>query len=208
MPRLTNPFRVPSPISHHSFSAHSDQLAKMDSDKAAVTLFVSAIGPALQLGDVARTLGANAMPARLAKELLVPDLTAAVLSVDGWSGRLASRLCRQTGCERSAIRDGDRATTRIPSSQGMARSTGNMRPGMTHSTQLSDVVASPEWAKGNLGDSSATLSATVLERATRLEVDAIQASLPGVGPVTELEGSGAWAPRPGPAVRDLAVDHS
>src|SRR5262245_47083052 len=58
--------------------AHSDQLAKMDSDKAAVSLFVSAIGPALQLGDAARTLGANALPAKLAKELLLPDLTAAV----------------------------------------------------------------------------------------------------------------------------------
>ena len=35
--------------------AHSDQLAKIESDKEAGNLFVSSIGPALQLSDVART---------------------------------------------------------------------------------------------------------------------------------------------------------
>ena len=63
--------------------AHSDQLAKIESDKGAGNLFVSVIGPTLQMGDVARTLGANPLPANLAKELLVPDLTAAVLRLMG-----------------------------------------------------------------------------------------------------------------------------
>ena len=58
--------------------AHADQLTKIESDKEASNLFVSAIGPALQLGDVARTLGANPLPTKLEKELLVQDLTAAV----------------------------------------------------------------------------------------------------------------------------------
>jgi hypothetical protein len=58
--------------------AHSDQLAKIDSDKGAINLFVSAIGPALQMDDVARTLGANPLPAKLANELLLPELTDAV----------------------------------------------------------------------------------------------------------------------------------
>ena len=57
--------------------AHSDQLAKIDSDKGAINLFVSTIGPALQLGDAARTLGSNPLPAKLANELLVPNLAAA-----------------------------------------------------------------------------------------------------------------------------------
>lgn len=56
---------------------HADRLAKLESDKDAIALFVTAIGPALQQGDAARTLGANALPAKVAKELLVPDLTAA-----------------------------------------------------------------------------------------------------------------------------------
>jgi hypothetical protein len=42
--------------------------------------------------------------------------------------------------------------------------------------QLSDVVVSPEWAKNNQGESASTRSVAVLERAIRLEVDAMQAS--------------------------------
>src|SRR3954468_8510216 len=57
---------------------HADQLVKIESDKDARNLFVSAIGPALQLSDVARTLGASQLPANVAKELLMPDLTEAV----------------------------------------------------------------------------------------------------------------------------------
>ena len=82
MPRQTNPFRVPFRVPLPDFPsvirAHSDQLAKMESDKGAISLFVSAIGPELQMGDVARTLGANPLPAKLAKELLLPDLTTAI----------------------------------------------------------------------------------------------------------------------------------
>jgi hypothetical protein len=154
--------------------AHSDRLAKMDSDKAAVTLFVSAIGPALQLGDAARTLGANAMPARLAKELLVPDLTAAVYRLMG--GLAAWHLASAV---RQAVRDQQFATaSERPLGPPQAKAWLDQQehaPWHDSLAQLSDVVASPEWAKRDLGDSSATLSATVLERASRLEVDAIQA---------------------------------
>ena len=85
--------------------AHSDQLAKMESDKGASSLFVSAIGPALQMGDVARTLGANLLPAKLAKELLVPDLTAAVHRL---MGSLAAWHLAST--VRQAVRDQHLAT--------------------------------------------------------------------------------------------------
>ena len=155
--------------------AHSEQLAKMESDKGASNLFVSAIGPALQLGDVARTLGANPLPAALAKELLVPDLTAAVLrlmgDLAGW--HLASTI-------RQAVRDQQFAsmTERLfGSPQARAWLDQQGKASWQDSlNQLSDVVASPEWAKGNQGESASTLLVTVLERATRLEVDAIQAS--------------------------------
>ena len=154
--------------------AHSDQLAKMDSDKAAVILFVSAVGPALQLGDAARTLGANSLPAKLAKELLVPDLTAAVYQLMG--GLAAWQFASAV---RQAVRDQQFTTAhekllRSPQAKTWLDHQGNAS---WHDSlgQLSDVVASPEWAKGNLGDPSATLSATALDRASRLEVDAIQA---------------------------------
>jgi len=155
--------------------AHSDQLAKVESDKGASNLFVSAIGPALQMGHVARTLGANPLPAKLAKELLVPDLTAAVLRLMGdlaaWN--LASTV-------RQAVRDQQFAavTERLfgfPQARAWLDQQGKA-PWHDSLNQLSDVVASPEWAKGNQGESTSTLLIPVLEQATRLEVDAMQAS--------------------------------
>ena len=155
--------------------AHSDQLAKMESDKGAINLFVSAIGPALQTGDVARTLGASPLPAKLAKELLVPDLTAAVHRLMG--SLAAWHLASTVG---QAVRDQQLATvTERLSGTSQARAWLDQQGKASwHDSlnQLSDVVASPEWAKENQGESASTLLVTVLERATRLEVDAMQAA--------------------------------
>ena len=154
--------------------AHSDQLAKIESDKGASNLFVSAIGPALQLGDVARTLGANPLPAKLVKELLVPDLTEAVHRL---MGSLAAWHLAST--VRQAVRDQQLATvTERLSGTSQARTWLDQQgraPWHDSLSQLSDVVASPEWAEANQGESASTLLVMVLERATRLEVDAMQA---------------------------------
>ena len=155
--------------------AHSDQLAKMDSDKEASNLFVSAIGPALQMGDVARTLGVNSLPAKLAKELLVPDLTAAVHRL---MGSLAAWHLAAT--IRQAVRDQQLATVteRLFESPQARAWLDQQGKASWHDSlnQLTDVVVSPEWAKGNQGESASTLLVMVLERATRLELDAMQAS--------------------------------
>ena len=154
--------------------AHSDQLAKVESDKGASNLFVSAIGPALGLGDVARTLGANPLPAKLAKELLVPDLMAAVHRL---MGSLAAWHLAST--VRQAVRDQQLAavTERLFGSLQTRASLDQQGKAPWHDSlnQLSEVVASPELGKGNQGESASTLLVTVLERATRLEVDAMQA---------------------------------
>ena len=154
--------------------AHSDQLAKVESDKGASNLFVSAIGPALQLGDVARTLGANPLPTKLEKELLVQDLTAAVNRL---MGSLAAWHLAST--VRQAVRDQQLATvTERLSADSQARAWLDHQgraPWHDSLNQLSDVVTSPEWAKANQGESASTLSVMVLERAARLEVDAMQA---------------------------------
>ena len=154
--------------------AHSDQLAKVESDKGASNLFVSAIGPALQLGDVARTLGANPLPTKLEKELLVQDLTAAVNRL---MGSLAAWHLAST--VRQAVRDQQLATvTERLSGTSQARAWLDQQgTALWHDSlnQLADVVASPEWAKGNQGESASTLLGMVLERASRLEVDAMQA---------------------------------
>ncbi len=154
--------------------AHSDQLAKVESDKGASNLFVSAIGPALGLGDVARTLGANPLPAKLAKELLVPDLTAAVLRL---MGSLAAWHLAST--VRQAVRDHQLpAVAERLSGSPQARAWLDQQataPWHESLNLLGDVVASPEGAKGIQENSATTLLLAVLERAARLELDAMQA---------------------------------
>lgn len=154
---------------------HSDQLAKLESDKEAIALFVTAIGPALQLGDAARALGANALPVKLSKELLVPDLTAAAHRL---MGSLAAWHLAAT--IRQAVRELQLATVTERLS-GAAKSRAwldqqGKAPWHDSLNQLSDVVGSPEWAKVNQGESASALWVTVLERATRLEIEALQAS--------------------------------
>lgn len=155
--------------------AHADQLAKMESDKEARNLFVSAIGPALQLSDVARTLGAGPLPAKLAKELLLPDLMEAVhrLMSDLSAWHLASTV-------RQAVSDQQITTVTeqlFMSPQARAWLDQQRQAAWNDSLhQLSDVVVSPEWAKNNQGESASTRSVVVLERAIRLEVDAMQAT--------------------------------
>ena len=152
--------------------AHSDQLAKIESDKGASTLFVSAIGPALQLSDAARTLGRNPLPIKLANELLVPDLTSAV-------HRLMSCLVvwRLGSTVKQAVRDRQLAPVTeglvgSPQARAWLEQQGNT-PWHDTLNQLSDVLVSPEWAKV---DQDEPIVLTTLERAARLEVDAMQAS--------------------------------
>lgn len=146
---------------------HSDRLAKVESDKDAIALFVTAIGPALQLGDAARTLGANTLPIKVAKELLVPDLTAAthrfIGSLAAW--HLASTI-RQAVKDRQVTSVTERLSrTAKPLIWLAQQDKASWRDSLT---QLSDAAASPEWANGNQGE--------IVERAARLEVDALQAS--------------------------------
>ena len=154
--------------------AHSDQLAKIDSDKEALNLFVSAIGPSLQMSDVARTLGANPLPAKLAKELLLPELTAAVHrfmgSLAAW--RLASTI-------KQAVRD-QQSSTETDRLYGPPQPNAWLAQQGKDSwhdslNQLSDRVGTSELGKGIQGESSAsTPLITILEKAARLELDTLQ----------------------------------
>ena len=153
---------------------YSDQLAKIESDKGAGNLFVSAIGPALQMGDAARTLGSNPLPAKLANELLVPDLMAAVHRLIGslaaW--HMASSVRRAvTEQQLSAVNE---QVLESPHKTWLERQ--GKAPWHHSLNQLTDVATSPEWAKGNQEEPASSLSGTVLERAVRLELDAMQAS--------------------------------
>lgn len=54
------------------------QLATIDSDSTAMALFTTTVGPSLGLRDAAGTLGAKGLPAKLAKELGVAELSLSV----------------------------------------------------------------------------------------------------------------------------------
>lgn len=155
--------------------AHSEQLLKLESDKGALTLFVSTIGPAIHMVDAARTVGTTTLPAKLAKELLMPDLTAAAQRLMGslaaW--QLAATI-RQAVKEQQLTTIPERLSGTTASHAWLNQQGNASWHEALH--QLATVVTSPEWTKANQGESASPLLVTVLERATRLEVDAMQAS--------------------------------
>jgi hypothetical protein len=54
---------------------HHDRLAKVESDQAALDLFVAAIGRAAGVNDVAATIAAKGLSPHVTKDLMVPDIT-------------------------------------------------------------------------------------------------------------------------------------
>ena len=153
---------------------YADQLAKIESDKEATSLFISTIGPALQLGDAARTLGALPLPTKVSKELLAPDLDAAALRLMGslaaW--HLASSVRQAAGDQQ--LRMVMEPLFGSPRTRAWLNQQENA-PWHDSLRQLSDVMDIPESAKGNQGNTAAASLVPVFERATRLEVDAMQA---------------------------------
>jgi hypothetical protein len=54
---------------------HQERLSKVESDQTALDVFIGHVGPAANLHDVAATIRAKGISAKLAKELLVPEIT-------------------------------------------------------------------------------------------------------------------------------------
>ena len=59
-------------------SHHAGQLVTIDSDASAMSLFTTTVGPSLGLQDAAGTLGTKGLPATVAKELGVAELSQSV----------------------------------------------------------------------------------------------------------------------------------
>jgi hypothetical protein len=82
--------------------AYADRLEKVESDQSAIDLFVTVIGPAISLPDVASTLGAKGISPQLAKDLLIPDINKSaqrlLAALVAWqlSARLTSTLTEHT----------------------------------------------------------------------------------------------------------------
>ena len=75
---------------------YQDRLATLDSDQAAIEFFVGQIGPAAALNDAAATISAKGIPVKLAKELLVQEITRSaqrlVAALTAW--HVAERVTR------------------------------------------------------------------------------------------------------------------
>ena len=84
----------PLPDWSQVMDVHNDGLAPVESDQGAKEVFVGAIGRAAALHDVAATLAVQGMTPKLAKELMVPHITASaqrlVAALVAW--RLADRM--------------------------------------------------------------------------------------------------------------------
>lgn len=79
MPPAAVPAEKVSPVLLSEVVTHqADQLATIDSDARAMALFTTAVGPSLGLKDAAGTLGAKGLPAKLAKELGLTELSQSV----------------------------------------------------------------------------------------------------------------------------------
>lgn len=61
----------------------AEQLAAIDSDEKAMTLFTTTVGPALGLKDAAGALGATRLPSKLVNELRLADLSTSVSELMG-----------------------------------------------------------------------------------------------------------------------------
>ena len=92
-------------------ATHGDVLADVMSDKGAVNFFVTTLGPALHLNEVANTLGAKNIPAKLSKELFVEELTTAAVRLVG-----ALAAWRAASGTQQPLRDGQATGTveRVP----------------------------------------------------------------------------------------------
>ncbi|HSC57587.1 MAG TPA: hypothetical protein VLC51_10305, partial [Nitrospira sp.] len=88
---------------------YQERLATVDSDQAATELFVGQIGPAAALTDVAATISAKGIPAKLAKELLVQEITrsaqrlVAALTAWQWAERVTRSLAESIGQRGASI---------------------------------------------------------------------------------------------------------
>lgn len=87
---------VPPPDWLSLLQIHQERLEQIDSDQSALDFFSATLGPAIGLQDVAATLTAKGLPARLSNELLIPEITRSaqrlVAAMSAW--QLSDRLNR------------------------------------------------------------------------------------------------------------------
>lgn len=168
LPTTTPDFRVVM----HTYAA---RLMEVDSDKGAINLFMSSIGPVLQLGDVAKTLAAKSLSAKLSQELLVPEITQAAQKL---IGDLAAWHLATT--VQQTVKDNQLPIVTEQLLGSSARREWLALQGRTtwlnSLTELADILTASESSPAGQEDVTSTRLVKLLERASRLEVEALQAT--------------------------------
>lgn len=155
--------------------SHAARLMEVETDKGAIDLFASSIGPTLQLGDVARTLAAKSLPAKLSKELLVPEITrvAQQLIGDLAAWHLATTV-------QQAVQDNHLPIVTGPFGGSSTRREWLSLQGRTtwlnSLTELANTVTGSEGSTAGQEVATSTRLVNLLEQASRLEVEALQAA--------------------------------
>lgn len=167
------PFTVPDfQVVMH---AHGDRLAEVQSDKEAIDLFVSSIGPTLHLEDVARTLTAKSLSLKLSQDLLVPEITrtAQKLIGDLAAWHLAATVLRAMKDDRlpSVMEQSSRLSTRREWLAFQGRTT--WLPALDELVQTLEV---PDSSSPDQGDTTKFKLITLTQQAARLEVETIHAA--------------------------------
>jgi hypothetical protein len=92
------------PAWHKVINLHHDRLAQVETDQAALDLFVAAIGRAAEVNDVAATIAAKGLSPQVTKDLMVPEITTSaqrlVAALVAWD--VADRMMR--GLEEKSAR--------------------------------------------------------------------------------------------------------
>ena len=155
--------------------AHGAKLIEVDSDKGAIDLFVSSIGPSLNLGDVARTLTAKSISPKLSKDLLLPEITqvAHTLIGDLAAWHLATLV-------QQAVKD-----KRLPGVPEELLGSSTRREWLALQGQtswqksmndLAQTMQSPENSSTNRDDTATLAVITLSDQSSRLAVEALQAA--------------------------------
>jgi hypothetical protein len=170
-----DPLPSTMPDFHIAMHTHAARLTEVESDKEAIDLFVSSIGPALQLGDAARTLAAKSIPAKISKELLVSEITQAAQKLIGdlaaW--HLATTVQQAVNDNHIPLVTGQVsvASTRREWLALQGRTTW-----LNSLNELANTLTASESFPAGQEDATSKRLAILSERASRLELDALQAA--------------------------------
>jgi hypothetical protein len=121
---------------------HANQVEKLESDQAAIDLFVGSIGPAVFLSDAASAIGAKGISPRMAEELLIPEITKSaqrmVAALAAWqlSNRLTSGLSGHGNQLNGA--------TSVPSPQAEWLIANGPFPSLSQTLQRLKILKAPE----------------------------------------------------------------